>query len=138
MSISKKDIRMLKHALDVSDMSDFPKYHIGCVVALKGKVLNASFNSEKTHPLQKIFNKQRFSCDNTPHSLHAEIHALALLQNEDIDWKNVTVYIGRKRRKDGENGMARPCPTCMRMMKELGIKHIIYTTDFGVAEEVLD
>ena len=93
MSISKKDIRMLKHALDVSDMSDFPKYHIGCVVALKGKVLNASFNSEKTHPLQKIFNKQRFSCDNTPHSLHAEIHALAPLQNEDIDWKNYKLNV---------------------------------------------
>ena len=136
--ITKRDKKMINHALNMAEMSNFPKYHIGCVVAQKGKVLNASFNSQKTHPVQKKYNKFRFEYDNTPHSVHAEIHALSQICNEDIDWKNVTVYIARKRKCDCEYGIAKPCSACMNMMKNLGIRNIVYTTDFGIAcEEIL-
>lgn len=136
--MTKRDLRMLNHALHMAEMSDAIPYKVGCVVAQKNKIINASFNSSKTHPMQKHFNKERYSADNTPHRVHAEIHALAPFVEEDIDWKNVTVYIARKRKCDGENGMSRPCPACMKMIKSLGIKNIVYTTDFGIAKEQLD
>ena len=136
--ITNRDKKMIKHALEVSNQSDFHKYHIGCVVAYKNKILNASYNTKKTHPIQKKFNTVRYKMDSTPHCMHAEIHAISPIMNNDIDWKNVTVYIARKRNEDGKNGMARPCATCMKVMKELGIRNIVYTTDFGIAHKVID
>lgn len=35
-------------------------------------------------------------------------------------------------------GLARPCPACMAMIKNLGIKKIYYTTDDGFAFEQLE
>lgn len=128
---------MIQNAISVSELSDFPKYKIGCVIAQKNKVLSASFNSTKTHPLQKKMNKERFEVDNTPHSLHAEIHALSYLIDCDIDWKGSVLYTARKR-KDGHYGMARPCPSCMKLIKKLGIKNIVYTTDYGIAQEEIE
>lgn len=129
---------MIQNALNASTESDFHRYHIGCVVAYKNKILSSSCNTSKTHPLQKKFNKVRFEDEATPHSLHAEIHALSKILDNDVDWKNVTVYIARRRKKDGKNGMARPCPSCMKLMQELGIRNIVYTTDFGIAQEEIE
>ena len=33
--------------------------------------------------------------------------------------------------------MARPCPACMQAIKDMGIKHIAYTTDDGSANELI-
>lgn len=136
--MNKMDARLLNLALDIAKCSDYGKYHMGCVVAQKNTVLNTAFNTCKTHPLQKKYNRERFSDDDKPHYLHAEIHALAPLLNEEIEWSKVTVYIARKRKCDGENGMARPCAACMKMIRGLGVKKVVYTTDFGVAEERID
>ena len=133
--ITKRDVKMIHNALNMAEMSDYHKYHIGCVVVQKGKVLSASFNSSKTHPVQKMYNKYRYSGDNTPHSVHAEIHALSQIADADVNWKQVTVYVARKRNQDGQYGMSRPCPACMNMIKKLGIKNIVYTTNFGIASE---
>ena len=46
-----------------SKLSDYPRYHIGCVVAYKKQILSVGFNTVKTHPIQKIYNKERFDCD---------------------------------------------------------------------------
>ena len=44
------------------------------------------------------------------------------------------LYIYRKR-NDKPYGMSRPCPSCMAAIKDLGIKHIYYTTNEGFAYE---
>ena len=136
--MNKNDKKMLAHALSIAECSDYGRYHMGCVVAQKNTVLNTAFNTCKTHPLQKKYNRERFPEDDKPHYLHAEIHALAPLLNEEIEWSKVTVYIARKRKCDGENGMARPCAGCMKMIKSLGVKGVVYTTNFGTAEERID
>ena len=105
--ITKRDIKMIHNALNMAEMSDYHKYHIGCVIAQKGKVLSASFNSSKTHPVQKMYNKYRYNGDSTPHSVHAEIHALSQIADADVNWKQVTVYVARKRNQDGKYGMSR-------------------------------
>lgn len=134
-TMNKTDEKLLNLALDIAKCSDYGRCHMGCVVAQKNRVINTAFNTCKTHPLQKLYNKERFPDDNTSHYLHAEIHALAPLLNEDIDWSKITVYIGRRRKCDGQFGIARPCAGCMKMIKKLGIKKVVYTTDFGMAEE---
>lgn len=133
--MTKRDVRILNHAMQMAEMSDSTQYKIGCVIAQKNKIINASFNSTKTHPMQKKFNRERVMEGNVTHSVHAEIHTLAPFVEEDIDWKDVTIYVARRRKCDGKNGMARPCPACMKMIKDLGIRKLIYTTDFGIAQE---
>ena len=47
------------------------------------------------------------------------------------------LYIYRIR-KDQPYGMARPCPSCMAAIKDIGIKDIYYTTNDGFSYEYLD
>lgn len=133
-------------AKKASEFSDFKRYHVGCIAVYKGYILSVGYNSNKTHPIQKIYNKERFSANNTPHSLHAEIAALCLIKNRnDIDWTSVDLYIYRENKK-GEPRMAKPCASCIAMIKDLGIVNVYYTKDSGYAyyntitdnEEVLD
>lgn len=56
--MTKRDLRMLNHALHMAEMSDAIPYKVGCVVAQKNKIINASFNSSKTHPMQNILTKR--------------------------------------------------------------------------------
>lgn len=123
-------------AKNASMCSDFNKQRLGCVITYKNRVISSGFNCCKTHPLQKKYNKYRFPTDNTPHTLHAEIYALAPLVDCDIDWSRVEVYIYRSH-KDGSLGLARPCKSCMALIKTLGIKKIHYTTENGYATEYI-
>jgi len=119
-------------------MSTFRKFHTGCVVVYKGDIISSGFNSNKTHPLQREYNKERYSEDSTPHYMHAETHALAsLINDETVNWKKVHIYIYRICKKSS-SGLAKPCASCMKLIKHLGIKHIHYTTNDGYAHEVLN
>jgi len=129
--------KFFRLAKNVSELSDYPTHHLGCVVIYKGKVISSGFNCNKTHPIQRVYNRERFSEDCSPHSLHAETHALcSLMRDPDIDWGRVVLYTYRER-KDGSFGLARPCKSCMKLLKDLGIHRICYTTDDGYAEEVI-
>jgi len=125
------DIVYFNKARDASRFSDFYKQHIGCVVVYKKHIISIGFNSTKTHPIQKLYNKERFLDDNTPHYLHAEITALIFLKDrEDIKWNDVDLYTYRENR-NGELRMSKPCKSCMALIKHLGIKRIHYTINDG-------
>lgn len=66
--------------------------------------------------------------------LHAEINCLNSIRHMDINFSKVKLYIYRSR-CDQEYGMSRPCPSCMAAIKDLGIRHIYYTTNDGFAYE---
>ena len=126
------DMVYYNKARDVSKLSDYGKnQHIGCVVVYKHHIISVGFNSNKTHPIQKIYNKERFNDDDTPHSLHAEIMALIFLKDrKDIKWNDVHLYTYRENR-NGELRMSKPCKSCMSLIHSLGIRHIHYTTNEG-------
>ena len=133
-----KTERYIRMAKSIAQISEANRQKMGCVVEYKGHVINFSVNSNKTHPLQKEYNKFRFDDDSTPHSLHAEIAALAPLRNADIDWNRVNVYIFRIRKDTPHHGgLARPCKSCMAYLKDLGIKNIYYSTEYGYVHEVI-
>lgn len=129
-----KHIRYLENAEKVARMSNFPRQQVGCVVVYKGKIISTGYNSLKTHPLQKKYNRVRFKEDGSAESLHAEIHALSHIRDADIDWSRVFLYIYRPCRSR-RCGMARPCDSCMKFIKEFGIQNIVYSTDDGFAHE---
>lgn len=126
-------------ARQIAEQSDFTRTHVGCLITYKGVPIASGFNSNKTHPMQKDYNKYRGgeNDDNFVPKLHAEIAALSKLKDiSGLDAKKIRLHVYRIR-KDQKYGMARPCPSCMKAIRDAGIRKIHYTTNNGYAEEII-
>lgn len=135
--MNKSDLKYFAKARKVAEISDYYGYHIGCVTVYQGNIIGVACNTNKTHPIQKYYNKYRIESDSMLPKLHAEIHCINSIRNLDINFSKVKLYIYRIR-KDRPHGMARPCPSCMAAIRDIGIKNIFYTTDDGYAYERLE
>lgn len=136
--MTNKDITFFNIAKNMSKLSTWKnkKYSIGCIITYKHRIISSGFNQDKTSPIQKKYNKERFS-DDTLHSLHAEISALIpLIKQSNINFSKINLYTYREK-KNGLLGNSKPCKSCMKLIKDLGIKNIFYTTDDGYTEEKL-
>lgn len=136
--INKNDFRYFDKARHAAMISDFNKTHIGCIAVYKDNIIGVGCNLEKTHPMQKYYNKYRMHPQKSYYSpkIYAEINCLNSIRNLDINFAKVRLYIYRIR-KDQDYGMSRPCPSCMAAIKDMGIKHIYYTTNDGFVYENL-
>ena len=128
--MKEKDRKFFHKATEMASKSDM-SVKMGCVVVYKGKIISEGWNQKRTHPLQAEYDKERPDVmEGTPnvHSLHAESAALFKIKNEDLRWNKVEVYISRPM-VCRLYGLAKPCPSCQKLIKDLGIKKIHYTTD---------
>lgn len=139
--ISKSDCRYFDKAHRVANISDFHKFHIGCVAVYQGTIIGIGCNTNKTHPKQYYYNRYREIHNKSDifyiPKLHAEMSCLNSIRNLDINFSKVKLYIYRVC-KDKPYGLARPCLSCMAAIKDLGIKHIYYTTNDGFGYEKLN
>lgn len=136
MRLTKAHKAYFEAAHSVAQLSDFPRIRIGAVAVYKHRIISSGCNSIKTAPIQKKYNIYRFAED-TPHCLHAELSCLKpLIDRDDIDFKNVELYVYRSI-KGNELALARPCPSCMKLITELGIRNIYYTNNGGFSHEEL-
>jgi len=86
---------------------------IGSVLVSKGQVLNVGHNKVgKTHPKYKWF-------------LHAELDCCLGIGDRDLS--SATIYLFRVNSL-GQVGNCNPCPTCVRVLRELGVRSVCYTT----------
>ena len=131
------DYKYFNKARHVASISDYKKQHIGCVAVYQGQVIGLGCNCNKTHPMQKFYNKYRIKSDNMLPKLHAEISCINQIKHLGINFSKVKLYIYRIR-KDQPFGLSRPCPSCMAAIKELGIRDIYYTTNDGYSYERLE
>ena len=134
------DYRYFEKARQVATVSDYYKTHVGCVAVYQGQVIGLGCNCNKTHPTQKKYDRYRnlHSIDTEPlPKLHSEISCINQIKHLDINFSKVKLYIYRIR-KDQPCGLARPCPSCMAAIKDLGIKNIYYTTNDGFSYERLE
>jgi deoxycytidylate deaminase len=126
--MNNKDNKMFKIAKEVATMSDFPRIHVGAVVTEGKTIISTGYNSYKTNPIQHRYNKYRIlnNYDSSIAKEHAEIHALSrLIGKNEIDWTKVSIYIYREK-NDGLPACSRPCPACMKLIKDLNIKNIYF------------
>lgn len=135
--LRKTDYKYFDKARHVADISDYYKVHIGCVAAYQGQIVGLGCNCNKTHPTQKFYNKYRVKSENLLPKLHAEINCINQIKHLDINFSKVKLYIYRVR-KDQPFGMARPCPSCMAAIKDIGIRDIYYTSNDGFVHERLE
>ena len=136
--ITKTDQKYFQKAYSAALLSDYHKVHIGCIAVYQGSIISIGCNTCKTHPLQKKYNKYRHIVYNkgykTLPQLHAEINCLVAIRGMDINFSKVKLYIFRPG-YEGVFKLARPCPSCIAAIRDMGIKHIYYTTDDGYAYE---
>ena len=57
--MTNRQRKFFKHAKAASEMSSFPKVHIGAIVTCGSKVVGVGFNSRKSSPIQKKYNIER-------------------------------------------------------------------------------
>ena len=131
------DTKYFMKARQVALISDYPKIHVGCVAVYKGQVIGIGCNSNKTHPIQKYYNRYREQSDSLLPKLHAEINCINQIKNLDINFSKVRLYIYRLYNEQPYR-TTRPCPSCMAAIKDLGIKNIYYTTADGYVQEYLE
>lgn len=135
--MNRRDMIFFNAAKEIAKLSDYPQHHLGCVAVLKNRIISSGYNTRKSNPLQKKYNKYRFTTDQTVHSCHAETNALLpILKNKDIDRSRIRIYLYRSH-ANGSLALSKPCPSCLAMLKDAGIKHIYYTTESSYVKEFI-
>ena len=109
---TKKINRYLDMAKEASTQSDFNKHHLGAVAIYHGSLLAIGCNSRKTSPVQKRYNRAR-------------------------EYQVEANYVYREH-KNGVKALARPCPACQKMIKDMGIKEVWFTTENGFGYEWME
>jgi deoxycytidylate deaminase len=119
MMLSKKDEAFLSVARYFAKKSTARNTH-GAVVVKGGRVIGTGYNRNRNHP--NIVSPEHIK---TECSIHAEESAI---RDAGYDVRNAVIYVARVN-KHGEDRNSRPCPRCHEMIKEYGIKRIVYTSE---------
>lgn len=117
--LSKKDQAFLSVARYLATKSTARNTH-GAVIVKGGRVVGTGFNRNRNHP--NIVSPEHIKTDC---SIHAEESAI---RDAGYDVRNAVIYVARVN-KHGEDRNSRPCSRCNEMIKEYGIKRIIYTSE---------
>lgn len=100
-----------------------PSFHYAVVTDAKGRVIGESENLyEKSHPTQAKYAKLAGNPDKQ--FCHAEIRSLIRAMKKG---KPHTIYVTRIGKR-GNVMYSAPCEVCSMMIKEVGVKIVVYTT----------
>lgn len=93
------------------------RFRLGAVIYRKNVILGVGVNNHlKTHPKSSTFHNRT----------HAELAAIISVPEGKL--KGASIYVHRLRR-DGLDGISRPCKHCMRLLMSVGIKDINYSVN---------
>ena len=141
--------RNMNKAKLASEFSDFPRQRLGAVLTQGNKIIAVGYNTTKTNPLQKSFNRYRPLRKPTLNDgqIHAEMMILLKTKYLDLDYSKTTLYIYREYRypahfscskfewelelskKAGKPACSKPCSACLHALIERGITNIYYSED---------
>lgn len=119
MILSNKDVNFLNVARLLADLSEERKKH-GAVVVKSGRVVGTGFNKFKNHPLSVLPDQIKTHC-----SRHAEQVAI---RQAGKHTKGAILYVARINNQ-GLDRNSKPCYVCAKLIKNSGIKKVIYTVE---------
>lgn len=112
--MNKHDIRFLNLAKVQSEKSE-ATFKLGCIIVKNGKIISRGHNIYKFH---------REYGSGYHKFLHAEGKAIQEAFKRVDSIRGCVAYVYRK----GKN-MAKPCHDCMGLLKEYGVKRVVYTCE---------
>ena len=113
-----RDQKFINLAQKLCKLSEH-SYKMAAIVTKGSRILSFGINKYRTHPKQiNPFTKERGV------SVHAELAAIIGVSEENL--RGSSVYIAR-RLVNGEAALAKPCTCCIAILREAGVKKVIYT-----------
>ncbi len=118
-----------RKARELSLESNF-KIQIGASILVKSKVVSSGCNQRfKSSSLTRKYHNSQM--------IHAEVAAIIKLKNKDL-LKGSTIVVYRQlKNPKGKIALAKPCETCLKILKDYGVKKMIYTTENGYVKEII-
>lgn len=116
--ILSRDIAFIDRAMWMATHSYCKKQH-GALVTKGSRIMASGWNIPKTHPANP-----------TQRSVHAEASAIISMKNSP---KGCTLFSFRSKAWR----RSKPCPDCMNLIKAVGIKYIVYSTETEIIKERL-
>lgn len=108
---------MITKAIQVARRSTIRRHKTGAVITdSKGNVISVGWSHVPSYSLK-----------DTPFSMHAEHHAILRAAQSKRSVRNGRIYIATIASKSGNVTSAKPCNVCAALLREVGIKEIIYT-----------
>ena len=96
-------------------------FRLGAVLVHKNIIVSVGMNSYKTHPLMAPRTEWPF--------LHAEQHAIVRAGVDNCE--GLDLYVARVL-KNNELALSKPCDVCAKLIKNVGIKNVYYSTNAKV------
>jgi len=94
------------------------KFRHGAILVYKNSIVSIGMNSYKTHPLMASRTSWPF--------LHAEQHAIIRAGLDNC--QGLDLYIARVR-KNNDLAMSKPCSVCVKLIYDVSIKNVYYSTN---------
>jgi tRNA(Arg) A34 adenosine deaminase TadA len=115
------------------DMKCVGNQTLAACIVKNNKIISFGHNKNKTHPLQSKFSKHPQAI-----FLHAEIDAIknAVKRIGVEDLIGSTLYIVRTK-KDGSEGLAKPCKGCMQAIESFNLAKVVYTSNIEDQYQIL-
>lgn len=109
--------------------SDHHAHQLSAVLLYKGRPISFGYNQLKRDPKINKYSRVK--------GMHAEMSCLFKVRftNKNI-LKDCTMVIMREDKK-GNPANARSCEACQALLRDYGIKHIVYSTSNGWMDETL-
>jgi len=117
---------LIKRAIVEARKSEFKQRH-GCVIFKGDKIISTGFNEIRY--CNRLDHKYRRWLDG---GLHAEQKAI-LYCKEDLTRKSLLVI---RLNYKSELTNSKPCPCCLKLILDTGIKEIYYSTNNGTIEQL--
>jgi deoxycytidylate deaminase len=118
--MNNKIERILPKLKKLISLSNHSQHRLSCIIMQGNRIISEGFNEVKTHPKSLAGYNMK----------HAEISAVL---NSEQDLRGCTAYVYRERR-DGLPGLSKPCRGCEAMLKNAGIKKVIFSSEQGWQE----
>lgn len=128
-AMSKKK-RYIELAKRLAEQSEYGKFKHGAVLVQGGSVLNCSYNKENYNSFGSRFRPK----DKGTATLHAELGCILGIPRAKTT--GATVYVARVN-SQGEEKISKPCRMCQNVLRHVGVKRVVYTTDEDGAHEVM-
>lgn len=117
--MTRKIQRYLNEAKKQSFLSDYT-HKVGCVIVSGNVIISKAYNEIR---YCKTGGKSYSKWEN---SVHAERNAARRVDKEKLIGSTVYIY---RETKDGKSALSYPCEACFKMLNELKIKRIIFSTE---------
>ncbi len=132
--LTRRQRSFFESAKAASLLSDYPKFHLGCVVVKKSRIISSGHNSITQYSsIQQKMDFKRFGGEHKG-VCHAETAALLPLIRQRADLSSCVVYLYREH-SDGTPVVSRPCSGCMSLLRAVGIRRVFFTVEGGYAVE---